>query len=80
MIPAFDERGSMIINNVLSLLFGYLKFFPILFPVGFNTIPGSLLSEYNESVNYLHGFMNGFKIKFPKSLAWFKYMDKIINP
>jgi hypothetical protein len=80
MVPSFDERGTMIINNVIPLLFGYLKFFPTLFPAGFKTIPNKLLAEYNESVDYLQGFMDGFKIKFPKSLQWFKYMDKIIKP
>jgi hypothetical protein len=80
MMPSFDERGSMVINNVISLLFGYLKFFPIFFPLGFKTVPDDLLKEYNESVSYFQKFMDGFKNKFPKSLLWFKYMDKIINP
>lgn len=80
MIPSFDERGSMIINNVISLLFGYLKFFPIFFPLGFKALPDDSLKEYNELVSYFQKFMDGFKNKFPKSLEWFKYVDKIINP
>ena len=80
MIPRFDKKGTLVINKLIPLLFGYLKFFPIFFPDGFRDSPQELLAKYQNSVNYFKYFMDGFKEKFPESLPLYEYMDKIINP
>ncbi len=80
MIPSFDERGTLVINHMIPLLFGYLRFFPIFFPSGFKSISCDLLKEYDSSISYLQVFMTGFKKRFPKSLSWYEHIDKIVNP
>lgn len=80
VIPKFDvDLATYVINNIVALLFGYLNFFPKFFPEGFASLNVNLLDEYNHSKEWLQKGMNSHKKEHPRSLAWYKHMDKIIK-
>ena len=80
MVPRFDTKlATYVINQVIALLFGYLNFFPKFFPEGFNSLKGDLLEDYKHSKQWLQKCMNSHKKEHPRSLSWFKHMDKMIK-
>lgn len=81
MIPELNlEYAAYVINNFIAFIFGYLTFFKILFPEGYQLLEQdpSFCKQYKESIDWLNTNIQQHKKEFPRSLEWRKEIDKII--
>jgi hypothetical protein len=74
-----EKHSSLIINQVLALIYGFANYFPKCFPSYRQSVDEKTESNRLEMLGSVDNWMKGHATDHPQTREWHKLMDKLVR-